>query len=231
MGNEVSKSNGGFFLTKKHCRLSRRRDYHITNTNYQNFCREFSTAVELPIFSFLPSVECFFAVFHNFFLTVPRGSCFEGDDHPSAKNITACGYSSISAARNKEERQLQEIRKQEQVRRQELIRRQEDIKRQEQIRRQEEIRREEEFRRQEEVRRQAEIRRQQQEAALRAEQQRITEAERIRLEQQSAQFSQGGVNRGSVKDLFGIGLEISQANQDQEVLNIKLPGRESGRIG
>merc|ERR1712025_1157065 len=115
--------------------------------------------------------------------------------------------------RREEERQLQEIRKQEQVRRQELIRRQEEIKRQEQ------------------VRRQAEIRRQQQEAALRAEQQRIAEAERIRLEQQSAQFSQGGVNRGSVEDLFGIGLEISQANQDQEVLNIKLPGRESGRIG
>merc|ERR1712114_92916 len=133
--------------------------------------------------------------------------------------------------RREEERQLQEIRKQEQVRRQELIRRQEEIKRQEQIRRQEEIRREEEFRRQEEVRRQDEIRRQQQEAALRAEQQRIAEAERIRLEQQSAQFSQGGVNRGSVEDLFGIGLEISQANQDQEVLNIKLPGRESGRIG
>merc|ERR1712114_15577 len=131
--------------------------------------------------------------------------------------------------RREEERQLQEIRKQEQVRRQELIRRQEEIKRQEQIRRQEEIRREEEFRRQEEVRRQDEIRRQQQEAALRAEQQRI--AERIRLEQQRAQFSQGGVNRGSVEDLFGIGLEISQANQDKEVLNIKLPGRESGRIG
>merc|ERR1712098_829633 len=133
--------------------------------------------------------------------------------------------------RREEERQLQEIRKQEQVRRQELIRRQEEIKRQEQIRRQEEIRREEEFRRREEVRRQAEIGRQQQEAALRAEQQRIAEAERIRLEQQSAQFSQGGVNRGSVEDLFGIGLEISQANQDREVLNIKLPGRESGRIG
>merc|ERR1712114_116911 len=128
--------------------------------------------------------------------------------------------------------QQQETRRREEERQlQELIRRQEEIKRQEQIRRQEEIRREEEFRRQEEVRRQDEIRRQQQEAALRAEQQRIAEAERIRLEQQSAQFSQGGVNRGSVEDLFGIGLEISQANQDQEVLNIKLPGRESGRIG